>query len=137
MHRGKYEMPQSSIQSLNHIEQTALWAREIYQETKETSDEDIEPDELMRCAAGRCSVPFQKFRSFIHPSRRPKSVDVGIWQRVRRSYVAYLRRKLANLEAEVALVESLDPADGATLDLLDRARSLIRKIEEAAGSAAD
>lgn len=44
-------MPQSSIQSLNHIEQTALWAREIYQETKETSDEDIEPDELMRCAA--------------------------------------------------------------------------------------
>ena len=70
-------------------------------------------------------------RRFIQPSRRPKSVSLDIFRRIRSAYADYLRGQLAALEAKIARVEALDPDDRALRDLAVQVEALASRIRAA------
>jgi hypothetical protein len=83
-------------------------------------------------AARQCRVSVSVIRRFVYPSKRPKSVSLDIWERIRSGYLRFLRSQLAGLETEVLRVERLGADDGAARDLADKARTLVARIEAAA-----
>lgn len=126
-------MPHLADRSLNAVEQAALMAQEL---TEGVQSDEGTKQSAARAAARRAGISFAVFRALLQPSRRPKYLDVGIWQRMRAAYLAHLRRKLVALQAEIVMAEALDAPDRATLDLLDDAKALVRKMESALGSSA-
>lgn len=78
--------------------------------------------------AWQCRVSQSVIRRFAYPSRRPKSVDLGLWERIRGAYFAMLRRQLAGIQTEIARVEHLDDPDGAIRRLLDEAEAVADRI---------
>lgn len=81
--------------------------------------------------ARRAHVSPAAIRRFVQPSRRPKSVSLELWQRLRAAYSEFLRGQVAALERDIARVEALDPADRALRDLAAEAEALARRIREA------
>ncbi len=83
-------------------------------------------------AARQCRVTPSVLKRFVYPSKRPKSVSLDIWERLRSGYLRFLRSQLDHLETEVSRVEHLGIDDRAAGDLAVKARSLVARIEAAA-----
>lgn len=88
-------------------------------------------ERALREVASDSRVGFSQLRRLIHPSRRPKSVSLDLWQRLSDCYVRFLRRELSRLQTEIARVEALRGADDAALrELVDEAEALARRIKD-------
>lgn len=81
--------------------------------------------------ARRAHVSPAAIRRFVQPSRRPKTVSLELWQRIRAAYADFLRSQLRALEHDIARIETLDPADGALRNLVDEAEALAQRIKAA------
>lgn len=88
--------------------------------------------ETIQSIAERARLTPAVVRRFLQPSRRPKDVSLGVWQRLVFAYRRLLNQQLQALETEIHRLEALDPHDGAIRALLDDAKALVRKIESAA-----
>lgn len=88
--------------------------------------------EAIAAVARDCRVGTAALRRFVHPSRRPKSVSTDLWRRLVGAYLRFLRRQLAELDAEIVRVETIArPDDRALRDLLDKAEALADRIRAA------
>ena len=79
--------------------------------------------------AGSARVSPAAVRNFIHPSRRPKKVDVDVLDGLRGAYLRFLRQQLAALNNEILRIETMGIADGTLPHLLDEAQALVARIE--------
>ncbi len=87
-------------------------------------------EEAVRVVAHKSGIGQAFVLRLIQPSRRPKSVDVGIWSRLVHAYLKYLRLQHRELEIKIKLVESLARSDQAAVrDLLDEATALQDRIK--------
>lgn len=86
-------------------------------------------EQPIRLVAADSRIGFSQLRRLVQPSRRPSSISVEIWTRLTDCYLRYLRRKLAELETEIARVEALHQSDRRAVEsLLDEAEALARQI---------
>lgn len=103
-------------------------ARDFLQQSRGLYDTD---QAAIAAIARKAHVSPAALRRFVQPSRRPKSVSLELWQRLRTAYSEFLRGQVAALERDIARVEALDPADRALRDLAAEAEDLARRIREA------
>lgn len=122
-------MPKSIYQLAHHpagVDRACEIARSLIHAAMGTHDTD---HSAIQAVARTARLTPAVLRRFVQPSRRPKSVDLTVWERLVAAYRQYLRRRLAQLETEIAALEHLDPSERALLDLLDEARALVGQIE--------
>lgn len=120
---------ESMIAEAVAMDRAMRWAKELIEGVK---GHDGTRSAATAAAARQCHVSVAQLRSLIQPSRRPKSLDVGLWFRLRDAYLAALRRRLAALQLEIEVIARLDAGDGSHHDLLRQAQALVDRIEDAA-----
>ena len=89
--------------------------------------------DALRAVARECRISASSLRKFIQPSRRPKSIGVDLWQRLRGGYIAFLRRQLHDIQSRIDAVEAMGTPGPDILDLLDEAQALVGRIRKALG----
>lgn len=73
-------------------------------------------------------------RKLVFPSRTPKTITVGVWRRLMRTYLVYLDRKILEVENERRRVQAMaDPHPRAVQALLRKAEAIIADIRAVAG----
>lgn len=107
------------------VERACQIAKNFFQHARGHHDTDAA---TVRTIARRAHLTPAEVRQFLQPSRRPKDVRLGVWQRLVGAYRRYLERELAALQDEIDRLADLDPDDRALLDLLHEAENLERKI---------
>lgn len=134
MDQGKYQMPQVVNRKTNAVDQAIEWAKEL---TEGIKSDEASLNTATRAAAREIHVPFSRLRSLLQPSRRPKTVDVGLWFGLRHALIAHLRRKAAALQARITYLETLGADEAEIRELRDLAQDFARRVERAAGPSAD
>lgn len=87
-------------------------------------------ERALRIIATDSRIGFSQLRRLAQPSRRPSSISADVWYRLNDCYLRFLRRKLAELEVEIARVEALHrPDDSALRALVDEAEALTARIK--------
>lgn len=126
-------MPHKSDPFWHHppstVERACDIARSLFNHARGHHDTDAA---TVRTIARRAHLTPAEVRRLLQPSRRPKDVRLGVWQRLLGAYRAYLQRELVDLQNEIARLDHLEPDDAALQDLLHQARALCREIEAAA-----
>lgn len=85
--------------------------------------------QIFKQVAAEAKVGSTEIRKLYQPSRRPKEIGHGVWQRIAARYLAFIRAELAKLETEIARVEALDHLDdSARADLVGKAEALIARL---------
>lgn len=87
--------------------------------------------DAIKAIARHAHVTPSVMRRFIQPSRRPKSVSLDIFRRIRSAYARYLRGQLAALQAKIDRAEALAPDDRALRDLAAQVETLADRIRAA------
>lgn len=103
-------------------------AKSLFQHARGNHDTDAA---TVRTIARRAHLTPAEVRQLLQPSRRPKDVRLGVWQRLLGSYRAFLARELAALEDEIARLQFLEPDDAALQDLLHKAEALAGEVRAA------
>lgn len=115
--------------SASGVERACDITRSLFNAARGSYQNDAE---AVQAIAERARLTPAVVRRFLQPSRRPKDVSLGVWQRLVFAYRRLLNQQLAALQTEIHRLEAVDPDDGAILALLDDAKALVRKIEAAA-----
>lgn len=114
--------------SASSVDRACQIAKQLFQHSRGNHDTDAA---TVRTIARRAQLTPAEIRQLLQPSRRPKDVRLGVWQRLVTAYRRFLARELAALEDEIARLEHLEPDDAALQDLLRKARALCGEIETA------
>lgn len=86
--------------------------------------------QAIRKVAHDCRVSPATVRKYFQPSRRPKDIPLGVWQRLWHGYRCHIERQLAQLETDLARIEALGGAgDSAGQHLVDEAEALVSRIK--------
>lgn len=112
----------------NGVERACQIAKQLFQHARGQHDTDTE---CIRTIARQSRLTPATFRRFLQPSRRPKDVSLGIWDRLVAAYRRHLQRELAALEDEISRLRRLDPADAAAEELLHKAQAICDQIRSA------
>lgn len=85
--------------------------------------------QIFKQIAAEAKVGASEIRKLYQPSRRPKDIGYGVWQRIAARYRSFLRAELGKLETEIARVEALNLLDdSARADLVGKAEALVSRI---------
>lgn len=117
-----FDTPPSGVDRACHI------ARSLFQHCRGQHDTDAD---TIRTIARQSKLSPATLRRFLQPSRRPKDVSLGIWDRLVGAYRRHLARELAALEDEISRLRYLDPADAAAEELLHKAEAIADQIRAA------
>lgn len=135
MGQGESTMPNSQYRNLHgptSVERACDITKSLFNAARGNHATD---SETVNAIARAAQLSPAAVRRFLQPSRHPKDVSLGVWGKLVSAYRRYLERQLGALQTEIARLEHLDPDDGAMVDLLDDAKTLVGKIEALASAA--
>lgn len=113
----------------NGVGEAVSFVKDMVHAKRETCGEDTRA--AIEAVARDCRVSPATVRKFIHPSRHPKDVGVGVWGQIWRAYRQFLLGQIERLEQDLRRVESLGNIDpGTAQDLRVEAEALIARLKQ-------